>query len=168
MLLGAVGLSAVLASCGGVSVDNDLGIRSEYQLASDVTDVNTGRVLAKGTYVICDDRATEVELNVSWLAGTKAINLAAYGEYYGEGRLLSTYNVNPNTGGSGTLVFTVGAFTAPQSVDRMQAQAIVVTPINVNVDVKGYTRLGAQAINTQGVAGSVQTSDYVFPVVDCL
>lgn len=167
MLLGAVGLSAVLASCGGVAVDNNRGIRSEFQLATDVRDTETGRTLPKGTYVICDNRDTDVELNVNWLAGTSTLNLLAYGEYYGEGRNLATYQVNPNTGGSATLPFTISRFTAPQSLNSVQPQSIIVTPVN-NVTIKGYTRLGVQATNAQGVVGSVQMSNYVFPVVNCL
>ncbi|EYB68198.1 hypothetical protein DEIPH_ctg025orf0032 [Deinococcus phoenicis] len=159
MLLGAVGLSAVLASCGSVTVDDSLGIRSQYQLSTDVTDVNTGRVLKQGTYVICDNKNTNVELNVSWTAGTSAINLLAYGEYYGEGKYLANYKLNSAAPGSAALTFTVGAFTAPQS--------IIVNPVTT-VNVKGYTRLAAQAVDLQGNTGSVQQSSYVLPVVDCL
>lgn len=164
MLLGAVGLSAVLASCGSVTVDDLAGIRSQYQLTTDVTDANTGTTLRQGTYVICDNVNTDVELNVSWTAGTRAINLLAYGQYYGEGRYLATYDVSNTAGGSGILTFTVGANTAPLSLGK---QSIIVTPVT-NVNVKGYTRLAAQAIDSQGNAGTVQQSSYVFPVVDCL
>ena len=163
MLLGAVGLSAVLASCGGVAVDDTRGVRSEFQLATNVTDVNTGATLNAGTYVICDNTNTDVELNVSWLAGTQAINLYAYGEYYGEGKYLATYNVSGTPGGNAALLFTVGAYTAPLNV---KPQAIIVTPVT-NVDVKGYTRLGVRAVDSQGNVGTIQQSSYVFPVVDC-
>ncbi|GBF06572.1 hypothetical protein DAERI_090158 [Deinococcus aerius] len=167
MMLGAVGLSAVLASCGGVAIDDSQGPRSQYQLATDARDTNTGKVIPKGTYVICDNKSTDVELDVNWLVGTSKINLLAFGEYYGEGRYLDTYQVDPSTGGSGTLVFTIEKGVAPQNLNVVKPQAIIVTPIT-NVNVKGYTRLGAQAVNAQGVAGTIQQSDYVFPVVDCL
>ena len=164
LLLGAVGLSAVLASCGGVSVDDTRGIRSEYQLATDVRDQSTGATLSAGTYVICDNTNTDVELNVSWLAGTQAINLVASGQYYGEGRSLATYDVSGTPGGNAALLFTIGAYTAPLKV---KPQALIVTPVT-NVDIKGYTRLGVRTVDTQGNAGTVQYSSYVFPVVDCI
>ena len=140
MTLMALALVGTLASCGGGQINDLRPPTTNWQLAADVTDANTGETLKQGTYVICYNVATTIVANVSWQAGTDRIDLLARGLTTGEVRTVASSPVN-TSGGNGDIIFTFGRKAAPLSLDE---QGIKVNPITRNVRVLGYTNLGVQ------------------------
>lgn len=155
----ALGLTGVLASCGGGTSTIEGAPTTNWQLRSDVKNVATGEILKAGTYVICNDRPTTVNANVSWGAGATSVQLLARGvKNPNDIRQLADYGVNP-AGGTGTATFTFGPGMAPQ--------AIVVNPITTPVRVLGYSNLGTRStlIGTTNYS-SVNWNNYKYPVLE--
>ncbi|ADY26077.1 hypothetical protein Deipr_0921 [Deinococcus proteolyticus MRP] len=146
----ALGLTGVLASCGGGTSTIEGAPTTNWQLRSDVKDINNNIILKAGTYVICNDRPTTVQANVSWGAGVTQVQLWARGQK--ESKPVAYYNVNP-TGGTGTATFTLNGGVAPQS--------ITVNPITTPVRVKSYVELGTAT----GVS-DIKWNSYDFPVLE--
>lgn len=184
LLLAAIGVTGLLASCGpGGSVDNTVptmtqasGLYTSHQLSVNVTDVNTGTVYPAGTYVICDNKNTTIELGVAWTGALYNLDVYATGGYYGDTHLLGTYTANGAYNSSGTISYTFGAGAAPLSLPgTLKAQGITVTPVT-NVNIKGQTSIIVQGNNYYDTPGNYITAttlntvpnNYQLPVVDCL
>ncbi|GHG12460.1 hypothetical protein GCM10017783_25670 [Deinococcus piscis] len=160
----ALGLTGVLASCGGGTVNDSRPPTTDWQLAADVKDSATGQTIRKGTYVICDNANTTVQASASWAAGTERVELLARGVKSGTVKNLGYKTVNPANGGSSQLLFTFGPKMAPLSLN---AQSITVNPITRNVKVLGYTNLGIQTRSANGTIVSAPSySQYSFPVLE--
>lgn len=186
MLLAAVGLSGLLASCGGsVVVGSDTpptitsanGLYTDHRLQVAVTDADTGTVYPAGTYVVCDNLNTTVQMNVSWTGALYDLDVYATGGYYGDTHRLDTYTAEGASNDSGTVVYTFGPRAVPLSVNKgkgLTAQAITVNPI-IAVDVKGQTSIVVQGNSYFGNPGNYQTvstlntvpNNFQLPVVDC-
>lgn len=169
MLLGAVGLSAVLASCGGVGVTySPVTITAVNSFTSDhyrvVTDPNTG--LPKNEYVICDDRATTVTMDVSWTGPLSRLDAWFEGATTGQTTARrSTGNFPVDSSGRDTFTYTFAAGTAPLSVSKgngLGAQAIVINPVN-----KGTTYVNVQGFNPNGLPSNIFEAPAGIPVVTC-
>ncbi|WP_261663792.1 hypothetical protein [Deinococcus sp. Marseille-Q6407] len=158
----ALGLTGVLASCGGAGVNDNLPPTTNYTLSHDVRIAGTDKVITSGHYVICDDRETKVTTNVQWLPGTQYLELWARGTETRKEFKLATYKVaNINQGGQAAIPFTFGK-------DVLAPLSIVVNPApNLpNVNVIGYTNLGIRAVDASGnTVMNPAYSQYVFPVM---
>lgn len=184
LLLAALGLTGVLASCGdgGTMADstpptltNASGLYTNHKLTVTATDVDTGTVYPAGTYVICDNRNTTIELSVSWTGQLWDLDLFTIGGYYGSTYdYLGSYAADGRWNGSGTISYTFGPNAAPLSLDsKLSAQAITVNPVTA-IRVKGFTGIAVQGNSYTNVAGNYLTAktlnsvnvDYL-PVVDC-
>lgn len=185
MLLGAVGLSALLASCGEITIvipdpipntqpsttlklKAVAGYSTSYRLTQDVRDQN-GQTIAAGTYVICDNRNTDMTVDVTWTGGLSKLYAQFKGLRTGDYENVTFYPFGSvNYSGSGTATYTFGPGTAPQSVGKnVSVQGIVVNPVT-NVNVKGYTYVRLQGLDENGRASNIVESVTAIPVVDCL
>lgn len=183
MLLGAVGLSAVLASCGDLTVTlnpfvPDIGTRqpsttlrltelssftTNWQLSEKVRDQN-GQIISAGSYLICDNRNTDLTVNLKWTGDLRRLYVQFRGANSGATRGVNYFNFTGNTtSGSGTATYTFAPGTAPLSLNP---QAIIVNPIK-NVNVKGYTYVQLQGLDQNGNYSNVIQSVTQIPVVDC-
>lgn len=179
ILLASVAGAGLLASCGGVTVTlpdyfsgrssnltltNLSNYSTDWQLTRAVND-QSGNTLAAGTYVICDNKATQISADVAWTGTLSKLGLQLKGVRTGEVENLNLYPYSGVTGsGSTTATFSVGAGVAPQSLNP---QAIVVNPVT-NVTVKGYTYLRVQGADAIGLGSNILESNNSIPVVDCL
>lgn len=185
VLLAAMGLSGVLASCGGsvvvgvgggyygdgqstnLQLNSLTNYRTSWQLSSNVQD-QSGRTLTAGTYIICDNTNTDISVDLTWTGGLSKLGLQLRGVNSDTYRNISVYPYSVvDTSGSGTATYSLGAAMAPLATkSSLSAQAIVVNPITA-VDIKGYTYVRAQGLDAFGLASNVLTSGYSIPVVDC-
>ena len=174
--------AGLLASCGDVTVSipdyfnggrsNTLSInkvsdvRTDWQLTQDVKDQNGGTIKS-GSYVICDNKATNIEADVSWTGNLAKLGLQLKGVKTGNYINASAYPYTGAAGsGSAKATFAIDKNMAPLSIN---AQAIIVNPTPVsNVNVKGYTYLRVQGQDTSGRVSDVLESNNSLPVVDCL
>ncbi|WP_245557761.1 hypothetical protein [Deinococcus apachensis] len=185
MLLGALGLSAVLASCGDITVfipdpipgtqpsptltlEAVTGYNTSYRLTQDVRDQN-GQTITAGTNVICDNGNTQMAVDVDWTGGLSRLYAQFKGLRTGDYENVTFYPFGSvDYSGSGTATYTFGPNTAPQSVGKsIGAQAIVVNPVT-DVNVKGYTYVRLQGLDENGRASNIVESVTAIPVVDCL
>lgn len=174
MLLGAASLSAVLASCGGVTPVSPVrnlsvtGYETSYRLTQNVRDQN-GNTIAAGSYVICDNRDTRVGVDVSWTGGLSQLAIQFTGARTGQTKTVATEDYGPiDYRGAGRYEYTLTPGMAPQTLKNgLGAQAITVNPIT-NVTVKGYTYVRVQGYDAAGGASNIAESVTQIPVVDCL
>lgn len=184
VLLAAVGLTGLLASCGGVVVTADFGFapgaqyspslklteltsyRTNYQTTAPFTDQN-GNNIAAGSYVICDNAATVMTVNLKWTGGLDNLYVQFKGLKTGNVKTVQYYSFNGvDTSGSGTAEYTLGSGTAPLSLPgKVSAQAIVVNPVIVNV--KGNTYVRIQGVDQFGYNSNILESVTAVPVVNC-
>lgn len=180
----AMGLAGVLASCGPVALafnpfvtterssvlnlHNVIEYRTSYQLSEAVRDVNTNITLPAGTYVICDNKVTDVETRFTWSGPLNSIYAQFEGVKSGEktGAGLGTYS-GASTAGDGTARFTFNPGMAPLSLESgLSAQSIVVNPIT-NVNVKGATQLKIIGVDPNKRVSNVIGASAALPVVNC-
>lgn len=178
MLLTAVGLSGVLASCGGTVVVGTGGYYGEgtsttltlnsitnyttdWQLSAPVQD-QQGNVIPANTYVICDNTTTNISFDVNWTGYMAAVGLQMRGLRTDAYKNIGVYLVNSSSG-KASASYAVGSGVAPQNI---KPQAIIVNPIT-SVDIKGYTYVRAQGIDGTAAASNVVSSTVAIPVVDC-
>lgn len=174
MLLAAVGLTGLLASCGvnipaitpGTGQSSTLSLNTinayttSWQLTEDVTDQNNN-VLKKDTYVVCDDAATTLYVNVAWTGYLSKLYVQFKGLTTGNYKNVDPYIVNAGSG-SGTAQYTFNAGTAPLSI---KPQAIIV---NGKVNVKGNTYVRLQGVDSSGYYSNILESANAIPVLDCV
>ena len=126
-------------------------------------DSNTGTLLRKGEYVICDNKDTIVTQKVSWTEATRYIQLWEKGRAGGINRR-DAFEVNGS--GIGYAQFDYTPHSAPLS---LTAQNIVVNPVvamPVNGLIKGYTQLGIQGSVILDGSFAASWSEAI-PVLDC-
>lgn len=176
ILLASVAGAGLLASCGGdvtvsipdyfnggkstsLTVNSVSNIRTDWKLTTDVVDQN-GKTIKAGSYLICDNKTTNVEADVAWTGNLSKLGLQLQGVRTGDYKNGTVYPYGGVAGsGSTTATFVVGAGMAPQ--------AIVVNPVN-KVTVKGYTYLRVQGQDLLGGVSNIVESPNELPVVDCL
>lgn len=180
ILLASVAGAGLLASCGDVTVSipdyfnggrsttlaltKVSDIRTDWQLTTDVKDQN-GAPIRAGSYVICDNRTTNIEADVAWTGSLRNLGLQLRGVVTDDYMNANAYVYGGALGsGSTKATFTVGARMAPLSLN---GQAIIVNPVT-NVNVKGYTYLRVQGQDPQGGVSNILESSNSVPVVDCL
>ncbi|CAM3693036.1 hypothetical protein [Deinococcus frigens] len=180
LLIAAVGLTGVLASCGGVDVIVDPGIvpvsnlqlksyQSQYTLPAAYTDTKTGAVYAKGSSIICDNLNTRLSVDVDYNGTINEFGARLEGRDTGTTRFVysqplgDVYSNDPSV-----FEFVVTPGTAPLSISagKLGAQAIVVTPVNT-FTVKGATFVSVQAKSGDGTTSDVVSSVQAIPVADC-
>ncbi|UQN05860.1 hypothetical protein [Deinococcus sp. QL22] len=171
LLLGLVGLSAALASCGvTVDVGGPVTITALNSYTTDwyrnVADGNGG---TKPEYVICDNRNTTVLMDVSWVGTLAQLDVRFEGS---QGGVLpkSTGQFSPDSSGNDVFSYVFGPNMAPLSFKKsglsaqaLKAQAIIVNPVNKGttfVTISGYTPSGIMSNELKAPQG--------IPVVDCL
>lgn len=172
MLLGAVGLSAVLASCGSVDIVFDpVTITAVNSYTSDyyrdVTDPTTGQT--KREYVICDDRQTTVQMNVSWTGPLSRLDATFEGANTRETMTKTTGDFVLDTSGRGDFFYTFDVGMAPLSLSKgkvgaqsLKPQAIIVNPVN-----KGTTYVTISGYNPDGLKSNEFDAPQGIPVVNC-
>ena len=174
ILLASVAGAGLLASCGGVVTSNpvsNLAVTSystDWQLSTDVRD-QSGQIIPKGTYLICDNKNTKMSVGVTWQGGLQQLALQFKGYTTGQTKTVATNPLNAtNYSGSGTYDYTFGPLTAPLNVGggKLSTQAIVVNPIST-VNVKGYTYVLVQGYDLGGTGSNVAQSQKAIPVADC-
>lgn len=182
LLLAAVGLTGLLASCGGdVSVGNSgyygtynpnaavkltslTNYTTSHQLSSDARD-QSGKLIPKGTDVICSNWSTDVGFNINWTGYLDTVGFQFKG--YNTGNFVNTdvYDVSNPTAGTASAEFTLESGIAPLNI---KPQAITVTPVDVpRVDILGYTYVRAQGTDANGRYSNIVETDYSIPVVTC-
>ncbi|WP_309571954.1 hypothetical protein [Deinococcus sp.] len=180
--VGIVGLTGLLASCGTTATVSfgfapgpqrsstlmldSMAYTTNYQTQSDYTDQN-GNTIAAGSYIICDNLSTQMYVDLAWTGGLKNLYVQFKGLSTGSTKTVPFYAFSGvDYSGSGTATYTLGAGTAPLSVSpKVGAQAIVVTPVIVNV--KGNTYVNVQGIDQNGYNSNILTSVTALPVVNC-
>lgn len=182
--VGMVGLTGILASCGtsatisfgfapgsaystGLILKNITDYSTNYQLSSDVKDQN-GQTIPAGSYVICDNTSTTMNVDLTWAGGLSKLYVQFKGLTTNQTKTVQYYSfTGVDTSGSGSAQYILGAGTAPLSVSagKLGAQGIVVNP--VVVDVKGYTYVRLQGVDSVGYNSNIIESATAVPVVDC-
>lgn len=159
LMLAAAGLTGILASCGstgGPVLTTSVTI-TDATYTSDFyyEEVQNGTTVPR--YVICNDRTNNLYLNVKW-SGYLTQFGARFTKELNDGTTTST-EVNsavsaPVLNGSRTFTYTMGTGATPLNVSvggpslsaqKVNAQAIVVTPTtigNVFATVWGYNEAG--------------------------
>ncbi|MFC5847774.1 hypothetical protein [Deinococcus petrolearius] len=177
-LLAAVGLSGLLASCGGTLTVGAGGYYGEgtssslilnsltdyqtnWQLSTAVQD-QKGNVIPAGTHVICDNTTTDISFNVNWTGYMAAVGLQLRGLNTDSYKNIGVFLVNSSTGRVNA-TYSIGSNIAPLN---LKPQAIIVNPIT-SVDIKGYTYVRAQGIDGTAAASNVVSTSTAIPVVDC-
>ena len=178
VLLAAVGLSGLLASCGGsvvvgvggyygddasstLMLNSITNYRTDWQLSSAVQD-QQGNVIPANTYVICDNTTTNISFDVNWTGYMAALGLQLKGLNTGAYENIGVSLINSSSG-QVSASYAIGSGVAPQNI---KPQAIIVNPIT-SVDIKGYTYVRAQGIDGTAAASNVVSSTVAIPVVDC-
>lgn len=158
----ALGLTGVLASCGGgVSTENPP--RTDFRLAEKVTYDNGTKSLAAGTYIICNNLPTGVEATIQTDPGVSSFLVIAKGVEYG--KEVTVREAPADTDGQTSVTFKFNPGVAPLSLD---AQSIVVNPKPVkNVNVIGFTDFGVRTFDANGnILSQPDFGDFKIPVVD--
>ncbi|ASN81037.1 MULTISPECIES: hypothetical protein [Deinococcus] len=162
MLLAAISMTGLLASCGGGFISAPVDVTAVNGFTSNWTRTNSQ---GQQEYIICDDRDTTVTMDVSWtgpLAKLDAYFDGAQGTRFPEGKLQTTGWFAPDTSGRDTFTYTFGPGMAPlKTSSGVKAQAIVINPVQ-----KGTTFVTVTGYNPDGQADSVQAPGGI-PVYDC-
>lgn len=178
-LMAAVSVTALSACNGSVVIEipgfipdpegesqtlklNEIGIQTSYQLSQDVKDQN-GQTITKDTFVICDNKSTQMNVDVKWSGYLDKLYVQFKGATSPEKKEVLFYAINNNGSGSATAEYTLQAGTAPLSISP---QGIVVNPI-AEVDVKGYTYVKVQGVDQSNMVSNILTTVTQTPVVDC-
>lgn len=176
-LMAAVSVTALSACNGSVVIEipgfipnpsgesktlklNEIGIQTSYQLSQDVKDQN-GKTITKDTFIICDNKSTQMSVDVKWSGYLDKLYIQFKGATSPKKRELFS-DVN-NGSGSATVGYTLNAGTAPLNVSP---KGIVVNPI-AKVDVKGYTYVKVQGVDQSNMVSNILTTVTQTPVVDC-
>lgn len=183
ILLASVAGAGLLASCGGdvtiripnffegqpsksLAITSVSNIRTDWKLNTDVVDQN-GKTIKAGSYVICDNKITNIDGDVSWTGPLSKLNLQLKGVTTGQTQNVSVYPYSGvATNGNVKAQFTIGEQMAPLSIG---SQAIIVNPKPVtNVRVKGYTELVVHGVDPVGDYSNTKKAPNALPVMDCL
>ncbi|NTX99721.1 hypothetical protein [Deinococcus sp. JMULE3] len=179
--LAAAALASALAGCSvtvsvpdftpGTQPSTSLKLTSfsystQYRTSAEYRDQD-GQVIPAGSYIICDNKSTEMYVDLDWTGGLKQVYTQFEGLKTGGTQNFSFYSYgSADYSGSAVLSATLGAGTAPLSVPgKLNAQAIVVNP--VILDVKGNTFVKVQGLDAAGRYSNILESAQAFPVVDC-
>lgn len=162
IVLMALGLAGVLASCGTATVDNVNAPRTDWRLSEKVTYNSGTKSLNAGTFVICDNKLTNIEVTVKTTPDVQRVELLARGLKEEQVQSLGTFT--PNASGTTKVSYTFGSGLAPLGI----VENPVITPQPVkNVNVIGFTNVGVRTIGANGVILSEPDfSQFAFPVVD--
>lgn len=166
ILLAAVGMTGLLASCGDISISSGYyGTSNSTSTASlnSLTNFTSNYIDGKGTPIICYDRPTTVSFDLSWSGYLSTVGFQAAG--YNTGAYTNTDEYSVNSGsGSAPVYLTFASGTAPLSVTKnpITSQSIIVNPTT-----KGYTYVRAQGRDRNGNATNVVQTSYSIPVMNC-
>lgn len=180
MLLAAISMTGLLASCGsvefvppitpGTGTSSTLTLTSinsfetNWKLAQDSTD-QYGKPYAAGTSVICDDLDTTMSVNLSWRGYLNDLYVQFRGLTTDQYKNIAPFDANSSSG-SGTATYTMAPATAPLSLPgEISAQAIIV---NGKINVKGNTYVRLQGTDENGYVSNILESVTAIPVVDCV
>ncbi|MBB6016732.1 hypothetical protein [Deinococcus radiopugnans] len=177
VLMAAVGLTGLLASCSVeigtpiVPVSNLKLVEytSQYVLANDAVDVNTGQQYSKNTPIICDNLNTRLRVKVDFDGTIDQFGAQLKGRDFGATKTVYSQPLgNIYSGNPSTFEFVVGPNTAPLSVQQkgLSAQDIIVTPINT-ISVKGASFITVQARSGDGTVSNVAPSVNALPIANC-
>jgi hypothetical protein len=177
LLMAAVGLTGVLASCGvevGVPVAPVSNLKlqeftSQYVLANDAVDVNSGQRYSAGTPIICDNLNTRLRVKVDFDGTIDQFGAKLEGRDSGATKIVYSQPLgNMYSNKPSVFEFVVGPNTAPLSVKQkgLSAQDIVVTPINT-ISVKGASFVTVQARSGDGTVSNTASSVQALPIANC-
>lgn len=178
IVLAAVGLTGLLASCGGTVVVQPSdpvrnlqlsAYQSQYTLPTEYRDTTTGVTYPRGTSIICDNLNTRLSVDLTWDGTINMVGARLVGRDTGATRTVYSSNLGDlYSARPSTFEFVVGPNTAPLSMTRtgLSSQAIVVTPVNT-FTVKGATFVDVQAQSSDGTVSNVVKSVQALPVADC-
>ncbi len=196
LMMAAVGLTGVLASCGGVEVIVEpitvtppvlvtptnpgntgtpvsnlqlVAYQSQYTLPTAYTDTKTGTTYAKGSSIICDNLNTRLSVDVDFNGTINQFGVRLEGRDTGATDTIYSGPLgNIRSSNPTRFEFTVGSNVAPLSLgaNKLAPQAIVVTPVNT-FTVKGATFVSVQAKSADGTVSNLVDSVQAIPVADC-
>ncbi len=177
VLMAAVGLTGLLASCSveiGTPVEPVSNLKlleytSQYVLANDAVDVNTGQQYSKNTPIICDNLSTRLSVKVDFDGTIDQFGARLEGRDSGTTKTVYSLPLgNMYSGNPSVFEFVVGPNTAPLSVEQkgLSAQDIVVTPINT-ISVKGASFVTVQARSGDGTVSNAAPSVNALPIANC-
>lgn len=155
-------LVGALASCGISSIDDVNAPRTDWYLSERVTYEGGAESLSANTFVICDNRPTNVEVTVNTSPDVQKVELLARGLKENEVQSLVTFI--PNASGSTKVSYTFKQGMAPLGI--VVNPVIKPQPVK-NVNVIGFTNMGVRTLGANGmVLSEPDFSQFVFPVVD--
>lgn len=191
LLMAAVGLTGVLASCGGVEVIIEpititppvlitpinpgnttsvsnlelISYQSQYTLPTAYTDTKTNQVYPAGSSVICDNLNTRLSVDVDFDGTINEFGVRLDGRDTPATETIFSGSLgNIRSSNPTRFEFTIGSYVAPLS--GVAPQAIVVTPVNT-FTVKGATFVSVQARSANGTVSNIVDSVQAIPVADC-
>ncbi|WP_412029044.1 hypothetical protein [Deinococcus yunweiensis] len=185
LLLAAMGLTGLLASCGGtvvvtpgvtpVRVTQVTDYDTQYTAQADYYNTSGTKVISAGESMICDNLTTQVFVKFNWTGDLGSATLRLRGVT--QDTVTNTVTVAYPSGftADGGVQVALAAGVAPRSVGGgLSTQAIVVTPRNI-ANVLGYSFLEMQVRDAAGNLGTINgaADDVTFqsvkaiPIVTC-
>lgn len=184
LLMAAVGLTGVLASCG-VDVVVDPGpsslkliqvneFKTQYTTTTDLQDGNGNKIASAGDSVICNNLNNRIRVAFTWSGDLSSVQFRLRGLTTDKVTSAATVNY-PSGFTNGGAEATIAPGVAPQTVSgSISAQAIVVTPVKVT-KLYGRSYLEMRIFDNAGRAGQVPNSTdgitfqsvTALPIVDC-
>lgn len=137
-------------------------VTTNQQLDSDYKDQN-GNDLAKGTYIICDNYNTELNVNVKWKGNLDKLYVTFKGRLTGASKNVLYSTSAQGNSGEGTAVYNLSAGTAPLNI---QPSGIIVRP-KVK-EVRGYTYVKMRGVDPNGYVSNIIETPQLIPVVNCI
>lgn len=175
--MAALGMTGLLAGCSveiGTPIEPVSNLKllkytSEYVLANDAVDTNTGQTYSKNTPIICNDRSTRLSVDVTFNGTINEFGVLLEGSRTGNTKPIYSQPLgNMSSGNPSVFEFVVGPNAAPQSVQRagLSAQGITVTPINT-ISVQGASFVTVQARSGDGTVSNPVSSVQALPIANC-
>ncbi len=184
LLMAAVGLTGILASCG-VDVVVDPGtstlkltqvneFKTQYTTTTDLNDQSGNKIASAGDSVICNNLNNRIRVAFTWTGDLGSAQFRLRGLTTDKVTSAATVNY-PSGFTNGGAEATIAPGAAPQSINGgLSAQAIVVTPIKVT-KLYGRSYLEMRIFDNAGRAGQVPNSNdgitfqsvTALPIVDC-
>ncbi|MDV6373502.1 hypothetical protein [Deinococcus arenicola] len=185
LLIIVVGLTGLIASCGGggVIVDpkpSDLRLtkvdefKTQYTAKTDLNDDNGNKIASAGDYIICNNRGNRIRVAFDWTGDLSSVQLRLKGLRTGEVTTTSVINY-PSGFTDGGVETTLAPGIAPQIVGgSLNSQSITIMPVEVT-KLYGRSYLQMQIFDKAGrngkVAGSTDAITFqsvtALPVVEC-
>lgn len=160
MLLAAISMTGLLASCGGGFISAPVDVTAVNGFTSNWTRTNSQ---GQEESIICNDRETTVTMDVSWTGPLAKLDATFEGANTTNKNTTKTTGwFAPDVSGRDTFNYTFGPNMAPlKNNEGVTAQAIVVNPVQI-----GTTYVTVTGYNPDGQTDSAVAPKGI-PVYDC-